>query len=313
MLQSQLSNSNLNSSLNDSKDMDDSINMSNIAALPESEAELDNLTEFNTAHNKLIAQLVDISAASKNIPTSGLLGPVLVKKKKKMVSFCDEEDVINPEDVDPSVGRFRNMIQTTIVIPNKKKRALNPLQYQQQQPLPIDIKKAKLNDENEPNEDDQETGILSEDEDNQNDSHTIYDNDEFETNYGMSDSIATNLGIKILNLAPDVDNYTSSTAASEQLLQKHQQNQTLAAPTVDLSGKKIYAKESWPGHKKQANITELPTSAAAAVTTKPSPVQSASNTPNKVKPSTTTTSSPPLPQSTAAAPGPVAAAKRLII
>ncbi len=41
MLQSNLSNSNLNSSLNDSKDLDDSINMSNIAALPESEAELD--------------------------------------------------------------------------------------------------------------------------------------------------------------------------------------------------------------------------------------------------------------------------------
>lgn len=50
---------------------------------------------------------------------SGLLGPVLVKKKKKIVSFNDEEDVINPEDVDPTVGRFRNMIQTTIVIPNK--------------------------------------------------------------------------------------------------------------------------------------------------------------------------------------------------
>ena len=33
--------SNLNNSLNDSKDLDDSINMSNIAALPESEAELD--------------------------------------------------------------------------------------------------------------------------------------------------------------------------------------------------------------------------------------------------------------------------------
>ena len=78
-----------------------------------------NLTEFNTAHNKRIAQLVDISAASKNIPTNGMLGPVLVKKKKKMVSFCEEEDVINPEDVDPSVGRFRNMIQTTLVIPNK--------------------------------------------------------------------------------------------------------------------------------------------------------------------------------------------------
>ena len=43
----------------------------------------------------------------------------MVKKKKKNVSFNDEEDVINPEDIDPSVGRFRNMIQTVVVIPNK--------------------------------------------------------------------------------------------------------------------------------------------------------------------------------------------------
>lgn len=61
-----------------------------------------------------------MNTTNKSLPSgSGLLGPVLVKKKKKIVSFNDEEDVINPEDVDPTVGRFRNMIQTTIVIPNK--------------------------------------------------------------------------------------------------------------------------------------------------------------------------------------------------
>ena len=156
---------------------------------------------------------------------------------------------------------------------------------------------------------------MSEDEDNQNDSQTIYDNDEFETNYGISGSIASNLGIKILDLAPDVDNYTSSTAASEQLLHKHQQNQIQSlkkqnqpniAPTVDLSGKKIYAKESWPGHKKQAT-TELPSSMPTTTTTiKPSPVQSANN----VKKIATTSSPPAPPQSTAPA-GP--APKRLII
>ena len=43
----------------------------------------------------------------------------MVKKKKKSVSFNEEEDIINPEDIDPSVGRFRNMIQTVVVIPNK--------------------------------------------------------------------------------------------------------------------------------------------------------------------------------------------------
>jgi nuclear inhibitor of protein phosphatase 1 len=74
-----------------------------------------NLTEFNTAHNKRIAQLVDISAAST--------GPnpvaTLVKQKRKGVVFNDEEQIINPEDVDPTIGRFRNLVQTTVFIPNK--------------------------------------------------------------------------------------------------------------------------------------------------------------------------------------------------
>lgn len=37
------------------------------------------------------------------------------KRKKKGITFNDDEEVINPEDVDPSVGRFRNLIQTTVV------------------------------------------------------------------------------------------------------------------------------------------------------------------------------------------------------
>lgn len=37
------------------------------------------------------------------------------KRKKKGISFNDDEEVINPEDVDPSVGKFRNLIQTTVV------------------------------------------------------------------------------------------------------------------------------------------------------------------------------------------------------
>ena len=71
------------------------------------------MTEFNTAHNKRIAQLVNIVTASAALQST------TVKGKKKEVSFNEEEDIINPEDVDPSIGRFRNMVQTTIVIPNK--------------------------------------------------------------------------------------------------------------------------------------------------------------------------------------------------
>ncbi len=43
------------------------------------------------------------------------------RKRKENVRFNEEEEVINPEDIDPSVGRFRNLIQTA-VIPHKKVR-----------------------------------------------------------------------------------------------------------------------------------------------------------------------------------------------
>lgn len=43
------------------------------------------------------------------------------KRKRRNVTFNDEECIINPEDVDPNVGRFRNLIQTTI-IPTKRSR-----------------------------------------------------------------------------------------------------------------------------------------------------------------------------------------------
>lgn len=47
--------------------------------------------------------------------------PTSRKRKKKGVSFNEDEEVINPEDVDPSVGRFRNLIQSTVV-PSKVSR-----------------------------------------------------------------------------------------------------------------------------------------------------------------------------------------------
>ena len=37
------------------------------------------------------------------------------KRHKFNVGFRDEEDVINPEDIDPSIGKFRNLVQTTIL------------------------------------------------------------------------------------------------------------------------------------------------------------------------------------------------------
>ncbi|XP_012266299.1 nuclear inhibitor of protein phosphatase 1 isoform X1 [Athalia rosae] len=83
-----------------------------LLGLPETETELDNLTEFNTAHNRRISMLGitddDVHKATR-------------KRKKKGITFNDDEEVINPEDVDPSVGRFRNLVQTTVV-PSKRMR-----------------------------------------------------------------------------------------------------------------------------------------------------------------------------------------------
>ncbi|KAF6197636.1 hypothetical protein GE061_008602 [Apolygus lucorum] len=92
-------------------------NLSNTGAamlgLTEATADLDNLTEFNTAHNRRISML-GIGDEAENPPTRS-------KKKRKCITFSEEHELINPEDVDPSVGRFRNMIHST-VIPGKKQR-----------------------------------------------------------------------------------------------------------------------------------------------------------------------------------------------
>ena len=67
------------------------------------------MTEFNTAHNRRISML-GIGEEDTN--------PRGRKRHKYNVSFKDEEDVINPEDIDPSIGKFRNLVQTT-VLPTK--------------------------------------------------------------------------------------------------------------------------------------------------------------------------------------------------
>lgn len=97
----------------DSKVGDDE-ELKGLLGLPEEETELENLTEFNTAHNKRISSLtieegnLDIQRAKR-------------KRRGSHVTFKEDTDIINPEDIDPSVGRFRNMVQTAVV-PMKKKK-----------------------------------------------------------------------------------------------------------------------------------------------------------------------------------------------
>lgn len=60
----------------------------------------------------LFIGITDDSPASKNRKSTA---------HRKKVNFKDEDDIINPEDIDPSVGKFRNLVQTQ-VIPSKRVR-----------------------------------------------------------------------------------------------------------------------------------------------------------------------------------------------
>uniref|UniRef100_A0A182P1E4 Nuclear inhibitor of protein phosphatase 1 n=1 Tax=Anopheles epiroticus TaxID=199890 RepID=A0A182P1E4_9DIPT len=102
--------------------------------LPESQTELDNLTEYNTAHNRRISMLgiSDDGAGAGGTGGPGSNGASSYKKnkrnKRKGVAFNEDEIIINPEDIDPSIGRFRNLIQSTVVPVSAKRAKLDGVQ-----------------------------------------------------------------------------------------------------------------------------------------------------------------------------------------
>lgn len=74
------------------------------------------MTEYNTAHNRKISTL-------------GITDNYVAKKgsKRKRVHFNEDEIVINPEDIDDSVGKFRNLVQSTVIpVSNKRMRLEEP-------------------------------------------------------------------------------------------------------------------------------------------------------------------------------------------
>ncbi|PAA61104.1 hypothetical protein BOX15_Mlig000701g2 [Macrostomum lignano] len=100
----------------------------NYLGLPQTESELDNLTEFNTAQNRRIASVVaaSVTAAAQNqdpdsVDEMGAIANSRKRRRGRCITFADEDDVINPEDVDPTVGRFRNLVYETF-IPNSGKK-----------------------------------------------------------------------------------------------------------------------------------------------------------------------------------------------
>jgi len=195
--------------------------------LPENEHELDNLTEFNTAHNRRIAGIGgEIPDAPQN-PAKATR-----KRRASQVRFCDEEDIINPEDIDPSIGRFRNLVQTT-VIPKKMMR------------VDGSIGGSTMTD-----------NITKRLHSFPYTGPGLYDTFEPLSNAaapnsttGMS-AIALKLGLKAPNLAPKIEELEPTVAQMPTTKMLH----VTVVPTVEPDAapeprKKKYAKEAWPGKK----------------------------------------------------------------
>ncbi|KAK3091286.1 hypothetical protein FSP39_018651 [Pinctada imbricata] len=191
-----------------------------LLGLPETETELDNLTEFNTAHNRRHI-VIDTDVNSSN--------PLKRKNKNKHVNFEEDDEVINPEDIDPSVGRFRNMIQTT-VIPTKRQKLDGGLIPQGSMTDNITKRLQSFS---------YATANLYGDLPTSPTSPTS-------PTGGSTYSIAAKMGLHVPNLAPDI-------VPEEPVLPAPiHPTPTVVFPAEEVSKepkKKKYAKEAWPGKK----------------------------------------------------------------
>lgn len=189
--------------------------------LPESEMELDvstdqflsmkpfilmsfsslpkNLTEFNTVLNKRVS-LLGVRENDNR----------MTKPRSILVRFKEEEDIINPEDVDPSVGRFRNLMQTT-VIPKKRMKLSH-------------------------GQDDGSFHILKP----QIDSSTHLSSSPSSI---FSTSMSIKLGVPLPNPVPDVDLTQEPVESKDCVMESQPSGSGL------LQKKKKYAKEAWPGRR----------------------------------------------------------------
>lgn len=148
------------------------------------------------------------------------------KRKKRGVSFNEDEEIINPEDVDPSIGRFRNLIQTTVIPSSLQKRARIEQATHAQ-----DLKLAKHL---------HPSAIIPH----------LYQDIPPETNSGalassmnMYSSLSSRLGMVLPNPAPDVDLGQNYVQAAPYVPVQSQSTDSLEPK------KKKYAKEAWPGKK----------------------------------------------------------------
>lgn len=190
----------------------------------ENELALDNITEYNTAQNRRIT-LIGITDRN-DFPRSDL------KRKKHSVSFNEEEEIINPEDIDPSVGRFRNLVHTT-VIPAKRPRQYLEEADEYQQKLKENPAKGPYQPKYHKDLYYDIPGLHYENEE----SHPSKADEGFPSH---SLSIVAKLGLSLPNPAPDVDLDEDFPLPQEKVT---------PAKVDSEPKKKKYAKEAWPGKK----------------------------------------------------------------
>lgn len=200
--------------------------------LPEDEIELDNLTEYNTLNNKRITT-IGIADIDNDSITSQFRSQN-VKRKRDSVRFKEEEDIINPEDIDPSVGKFRNLVQTEIVSTTNKKRKSDHGTTSSSRTF----------------------NILRPD-------HDTFDPATMATtsfNPLMSNSLSIKLGIHLPNPAPmvednDADGGNDASGHGGDLYSdigmstESSESSSAASAAAESERKKKYAKEAWPGRK----------------------------------------------------------------
>ncbi|XP_054711833.1 nuclear inhibitor of protein phosphatase 1-like isoform X2 [Uloborus diversus] len=189
-----------------------------LLGLPETETELDNLTEFNTAHNRRITMLGITDEEIK---------PVNRKRKSNSVRFNYEEEIINPEDIDPTIGRFRNLVQSAI-IPNKRQREESSNLFG--------------------------AGLTSNPAKRMAQAfHTSNDISRSDSGHGpisplFTPSLSVKLGLHLPNPAPDIDLEPPETLPDYTLTVTNV-NVTNETSLIQEPKKKKYAKEAWPGKK----------------------------------------------------------------
>jgi len=183
--------------------------------LPVEEKELDNLTEYNTAVNKRVLVIQE--------------PPKLFKRKRKSVVFAEREEVINPEDVDASVGRFRNLISVQI-IPNKRARSTGLA------PVNTPVKKHVQDFYNK----------------------GLYGDMESHGNMATKTSgiaMQDNKNATAINLCPDVNDEPIMFESPTEIIQPEPSKQ-IEDFSLD-EKKKIYHKEAWPGKKQEVHQSYL--------------------------------------------------------